>query len=87
VAGYSRFFGNGISYQLGGGGGCRTNLRRDFRLEDAAEAVAQRLLQYREWRLRSLRVIRHHLGCFDDDELRQILVRAGAIRFSSKSGD
>ena len=85
MAGYSRFIGNGISYQLGGG--CRIVLRRDFRLEDAAEAVAQRLLQYREWRLRSLRVIRHHLGCFDDDELRQILVRAGVIRFSSKSGD
>ena len=62
-------------------------LRRDFRLEYAAETVARRLLQHRAWRLRSLRVIRHHLGGFGDDELRQILVRAGAIRFSSKSGD
>jgi len=41
MAGYSRFIGNGISYQLGGGGVCRINLRRDFRLEDAAEAVSR----------------------------------------------
>ncbi len=62
-------------------------LRRDFRLEYAAEEVTRRLLLHKEWRLRSLRVIRHHLGGFDDDELRRILVRAGAIRFASKSGD
>jgi hypothetical protein len=62
-------------------------LRRDFRLDFAAESVAHRLLSHREWRLRSLRVIRHHLGGFDDDELRRILVRSGAIRFSSRSGE
>ena len=62
-------------------------IRRDFRLEYAAESVARRLLLHPKWRLRSLRVIGHHLGGFGDDELRQILVRSGAIRFVSKSGD
>jgi hypothetical protein len=62
-------------------------LRRDFRLEFAAESVARRLLMHRDWRLRSLRVIRHRLGGFSDDELRRILVRSGAIRFIGGSGD
>jgi hypothetical protein len=34
----------------------------------------------------SHRVLRHHIGGFGDDELRRILVRAGAIRTMSKSG-
>ena len=62
-------------------------LRRDFRLEYAAETVARQLMQHKDWRLRSFRVIKHHLGGFSDDELRQILVRSGAIRFTSQSGN
>ncbi|QCP53115.1 hypothetical protein FAZ95_28965 [Trinickia violacea] len=61
-------------------------LRRDFRLEFAAEGVAHQLMMDPEWSLRSFAVIKHHLGGFDDDDLRRILVRAGAIRFSSPSG-
>lgn len=61
-------------------------LRRDFRLEFAAEGVAHQLMMDPEWRLRSFDVIKQHLGGFDDDDLRRILVRAGAIRFSSASG-
>jgi hypothetical protein len=61
-------------------------LRRDFRLEFAAERVAHQLMMDVEWRLRSFAVIKRHLGGFKDDELRRILVRAGAIRFSSELG-
>lgn len=60
-------------------------LRREFRLENAAERVAHDLMTTR-WRLRSFILIKAHLGGFDDDELRKILVRAGAIRFTSRSG-
>lgn len=60
-------------------------LRRDFRLDFAAEKAANNLLRTR-WRLRSFDLIKVHLGGFSDDELRKILVRAGAVRFSSKSG-
>ncbi|GAA0326090.1 hypothetical protein GCM10009087_40510 [Sphingomonas oligophenolica] len=60
-------------------------LRREFVLDYAAERVAHELLQS-EWPLRSLNVIKIHLGGFSDNDLRKILVRAGAIRFVSKSG-
>jgi hypothetical protein len=61
-------------------------LQKEFQLHDSAERVARFLLQDSKWRLRSFKVIRHHLGGFQDDELRKILVRCGAIRFMSKSG-
>jgi len=61
-------------------------LRRDFQLEFAAERVAHAILMNKVWRLRSFDVIKRHLGGFDDNALRQILVRAGAIQFQSRSG-
>lgn len=61
-------------------------LQREHRLDFAAEGVAHALLMDRRWRLRSFTVIQHHLGGFTEDGLRQILVRAGAIRFKSKTG-
>ena len=39
-----------------------------------------------EWRLRSFEIIKHHLKGFEDNDLRQILVRAGGISFKSRSG-
>jgi hypothetical protein len=60
-------------------------LARDYQLEDSAQRVARKLLS-ESWRLRSFKVIRHHLGGFTEDELRRILVRCGAIRFMSKNG-
>lgn len=61
-------------------------LRREFKLDYAAETVAHELLQDAEWRLRSFDVIEHHLAGFTDDELRKVLVRAGAVCFRSKAG-
>lgn len=46
-----------------------------------AERVATRLLKNAKWKLRSFGEIKRRLGGFDDNELRQILVRCGAIRF------
>jgi len=60
--------------------------RRQYQLEFAAERVARELLTHEAWGLRSFKVIAHHLGGFDCDELRKVLVRAGAIRFKSKGG-
>jgi hypothetical protein len=45
-----------------------------------AERVARDLLSYPKANYRTFRIMRHHIGGFGDDELRQILVRAGAIR-------
>lgn len=60
-------------------------LQKEYQLQDSAERVAHALLSDGKWRLRSFKVIRHHLGGFEDDDLRKILVRCGAIRFMSKS--
>lgn len=62
-------------------------LRKEFQLHDSAARVVHALLSNPKWRLRSFKIIRHHLGGFDDKELRQLLVRTGAIRFKSKSGE
>ena len=51
------------------------------RTQYQAEEVAKMFLDDSRWKQRSFKQIKHHLGGFDDDELRQILVRAGAVRF------
>jgi len=63
-------------------------LRRDFKLdrdrlrtEFMAEQVARKLLECEKWKKRSFKEIKKRLGGFEDDELRKILVRAGAVRF------
>ena len=61
-------------------------LRAEFKLQFAAEQVVRELLLDTQWSLRSFEVIRQHIGGFGDDELRQVLVRAGAIRFEARSG-
>jgi hypothetical protein len=53
----------------------------------AAEHVVIELLNDSEWTVRSFGIIKHHLGGFDDDELRKILVRAGAIRWLDAAGE
>ena len=61
-------------------------MAREFRLQFQAETIARKLLLHRKWRLRSFRIIQHHLGGFDDDELRKILVQCGALRFQDSEG-
>lgn len=58
-------------------------LKQEFLLQNQAEGVAKKLLQHRQWPKRSFSKIKLRLGGFDDDELRRILVRAGAVRFVS----
>jgi hypothetical protein len=62
----------------------RQRIRHEFRLQFQAESVIRKLLLNKAWELRSFDVIKHHIGGFDDDELRQLLVRAGAVRFTAK---
>jgi hypothetical protein len=71
----------------------RAKLRQDFNNDIAqvrtgfmAESAARELLTQLDAPFRSFVMIRHHIGGFTDDELRRILVRAGALRFMSKSG-
>jgi len=55
-----------------------------IRTEFMAEQVARQLLEHEKWKRRSFRAIKYRLGGFDDDELRKILVRSGAIRFEDR---
>lgn len=61
-------------------------MNREFRLHNRAEAVAHELLSHPHWKWRSFTILRHHLGGFTDDELRKILVQAGAVRFETAKG-
>lgn len=45
-----------------------------------AEETAIHFLSHKSFTDRSFETLKSHLGGFDDDELRKILVRAGAIR-------
>lgn len=58
----------------------------DRKLEYAAEKVALELLQDKDWQWRSFHVLKIHLSGFDDNELRKLLVRTGAIRSNDSNG-
>lgn len=65
----------------------RHRMRREFLLQYKAETVARKLLNHPTWRWRTFKVIEHHLGGFEHDELRKILVQAGAVRFETQEGE
>ncbi|HWW12536.1 MAG TPA: hypothetical protein VN018_08460 [Brevundimonas sp.] len=58
----------------------RARLRREFALEFASEAAVKALLTHPDWKCRTFDMIQKRLGGFDEDELRRLLVRAGAVR-------
>jgi hypothetical protein len=61
-------------------------LKREFRTEFAAEAAARRLLSSPKWEKRSFDSIKGKIAGFADDELRKILVGAGAVKFTKDDG-
>jgi len=58
-----------------------TRLRTELRTEFMAEEAIRGLLTHERWTLRSFEEIKRRLRSFDDDELRRLLVRAGAVAF------
>lgn len=80
--------GGGISYLLN-----RQQLANQLRIQQEmhkiefmAEETARHFLSHRAFTDRSFETLRNHLGGFADDELRKILVRAGAIRIYREDG-
>ena len=51
-----------------------------------AEETARVFLSHKSFTDRSFDTLRNHLGGFEDDELRKILVRAGAMRVYREDG-
>ena len=61
-------------------------LQEQHKVEYMAEETARHFLSHKSFTDRSFETLRNHLGGFDDDELRKILVRAGAIRVYRDDG-
>jgi hypothetical protein len=59
----------------------RAKLKAEFATETSAEIAIRHLLELHHLPYRSFPMIRHHLGGFEANELRKLLVRAGAVRF------
>ncbi|MEO0839383.1 MAG: hypothetical protein AAF063_10830 [Cyanobacteria bacterium J06643_5] len=56
-------------------------IEAQFGQELSAERAVKKLLECTKWKRRTFNTLKYHLGGFEDDELRKILIRAGAIRF------
>ena len=61
-------------------------LRTELRTEFMAEQAAKKLLESPIWKLRSFDEIKKRLAGFEDNELRKILVRSGAVCFDGDGG-
>ena len=61
-------------------------LKSELRTEFMAEQAARELLKNKNWKKRSFEEIKKRLGGFEDDELRKILVRSGAVKFIATDG-
>jgi hypothetical protein len=60
--------------------------REQHRTEFMAEETARALLSHKAFIDRSFETLQRHLGGFEDNELRKILVRAGAMRVYRDDG-
>ena len=60
----------------------RQKLTQEMRLQFQTEALLRKLLKHQAWELRSFDAIKHHVGGFGDDELRQLLVGGGRFAFT-----
>lgn len=61
-------------------------LRSELRTEFMAESAIKSLLETEQWEKRSFAEIQKRIGGFEADELRKLLVRAGAVRFEASDG-
>ena len=64
----------------------RKQLRGEFGTQLSAEAALRTFLSLDEKPYRSFPMIQHHIGGFSSNELRRLLVRAGAARFIAADG-
>ncbi|ARU31427.1 hypothetical protein CAP31_06865 [Sulfuriferula sp. AH1] len=62
-------------------------LKAELRTEFMAEQAVNLLLQNEKWEKRSFTEIKKRIGGFEDDELRKILVRAGAVKFEASDNN
>ncbi len=56
--------------------------KREYKLDYQVEDLVLKFLNHPKWRFRTFKTIKHHIAGFEDNELRKILVRVGALRFT-----
>ncbi len=79
----SAIISTGVSYWVS-----HQQLDRQYRLENRSEEAVFGLLMQRPFRMRSFDIIKSHLGGYDDDnKLRQVLIRVGALRWRTENGE
>jgi hypothetical protein len=59
-------------------------LRTELRTEFMAEEAILKLLLHEKWRVRSFTEIKRRIRGFEDNELRKMLVSAGAVAFDGE---
>ena len=64
----------------------KDRLRTELKLEFAAETAIRELLSEEKWKLRSFEEIEKRLKGFEENELRKLLIRSGALSFKSREG-
>lgn len=66
----------------------RKQLEDQIRLEEQAAGAVRSLLGEDRFKLRSFELLKRRIGGIrDDDELRRLLLRSGALRFQSRTGE
>jgi len=82
------FVGGGISYFLNKQSHAYqiAALKEQYKTDFMAEETARHFLNHKSYTDRSFDVLQKHLGGFEEDELRKILVRAGAVRVFREDG-
>lgn len=60
--------------------------QEEFKTDFMAESTARHFLNHKTFTDRSFETLKNHLGGFEEEELRKILVRAGAIRTYRQDG-
>lgn len=64
----------------------REKLMAEYATETSVEKAIIGMLSLSELPYRSFPMIQHHLGGFESNELRRLLVRSGAVRFMAADG-
>ena len=64
----------------------RDRLATEFATEVSVESALKHFLEIYELPYRSFPMIKHHIGGFDPNELRRLLVRTGSVRFIAAVG-
>jgi hypothetical protein len=64
----------------------RERLKAEFATEFSAVNALHELLKLHDLPYRTFSMIQHHIGGFEPNELRRLLVRAGAVRFIANDG-